>query len=74
MRTSSYSNLIWENAKDELRRAVTAAWQAEMVKEPAAPDREATREEMFRWTSAAREVLIVSIDKLLKEAIEKHGA
>lgn len=70
---SSYSNLIWENAKDELRRAVTAAWHAEMVKEPSEPDREATQEEMVRWTSAARKTLILSIDRLLKEAVEKHG-
>ena len=70
---SSYSESIWMNAKVELRRVVTAAWQAEMVKEPSEPDREATKEEMVRWTSAAREILIQSIDKIIQEIVEKHG-
>jgi hypothetical protein len=70
---TSYSESIWMNTKVELRRVVTAAWHAEMVKEPSEPDREATKEEMVRWTSAAREILIQSIDKIIQEIVEKHG-
>lgn len=73
MTPESHSDLIWSNAKDELRRAVTAAWLAELVKEPAEPDREATTEEMLRWTGAARARLMLEIDKILDEAVGKHG-
>jgi hypothetical protein len=69
----SHSDLIWSNAKDELRRAVTAAWHAEMVKEPEEPDRDATTDEMLRWTGAARARLMLEIDRILSEAVGRHG-
>lgn len=71
--SESHSDVHWSNAKDELRRAVTAAWQAEMLKEPEEPEREATTDEMLRWTGAARARLMLEIDRILYEAVGRHG-
>lgn len=69
----THSELIWENVQDPLRRVVRDAWQAEMMKEPAAPDREATRAEMVKWTAIARKRLIAAIDGFLKKDVKEYG-
>lgn len=70
------SDFLWQNAEIELGRAVYLAWSAESSTEAQdheAYNREATREELLRWTAAARPKLIAAIDKLIEGAVKQYG-
>jgi len=66
-------DIMWRNAQIELSRVVYIAWSSEMANEPGDYDRDATEEEMVRWTRAARQKLQDAIDKLLEGAVKQYG-